>query len=110
MNKTRLLEIGLGGVVGSLSNIDTESGAPSMGWHGSEARLHHDPTSCDYGVGFYGVSLNAGAYLVEASNGWKCYLCDVIQDDGGGYMSIIPRDPFHTRVYLGSIGLDIEAP
>ena len=61
-----LLETGLGGVLGSVTNIAEGSGVASMGWHGSEQRLHPDPTSCDYGVGFYGVALNSGAYLVSS--------------------------------------------
>ena len=124
-----LLEIGLGGVVGSVTNIAEGSGVASMGWHGSEQRIHPDPTSCDFGVGFFGVALNSGAYLVSdggggasvaaapaeggggGGGGWRCYLCNLVASSagGGGSVTIEPVDLFRGRMYFEPLGLDLRA-
>jgi len=104
-----LLEIGIGGITGSLTNIAVGSGVASMGWHGSEQRLHPDPTSCDYGVGFFGVAMNSGAYVMsDGSGGWRCYLCDLVTSGDAG-VTMIPRDAFHARMYFEPLGLDVRA-
>lgn len=100
-----LLHIGLGGVIGSLVNIAAGTGESSMGWHGALERLYPDSTSCDYGVGFYGHSINSGSYVVRTELGWSCFLCDLY--DTGAALTIVPRDSFHTRLYLAPVGLDI---
>jgi len=107
-----LLEIGIAGLLGSLTNIVEGSGVASMGWHGSEERLHRDPTSCDYGVGFFGVALNSGAYVVSGP-AWKCYLCDLVHatsdDTTADEVTVLPRDPFRARFYFEPLGLDLQA-
>ena len=87
-----------------------------MGWHGSEQRLHPDPTSCDYGVGFYGVALNSGAYLVSsgvtaaADGGWRCYLCNLVTSSAGtGSVTVEPIDLFRALMYFEPLGLDLRA-
>lgn len=82
-----------------------------MGWHGGEARLRRDPTSCDYGVGFFGTALHIGAFLVqvEGETAPRCYLCNLHANATGGGLVLIPVDPFRARVYIAPIGLDLEA-
>jgi hypothetical protein len=41
-----LLRIGIGGIAGSLTNINSTNGVASMGWHGSAEYMHRDPWSC----------------------------------------------------------------
>lgn len=107
-DNTTLLQVGLGGVVGSITNIASGSGVASMGWHGSEQRLYPDPTSCDYGVGFYGHSINSGSYVTRQNGQWQCWLCD-IETDTAGVVTVRPRDSFHTRMYIAPLGLDVQA-
>jgi len=114
-DQTRLLEIGIGAITGSVTNIAEGSGIASMGWHGSEARLTPDPTSCDYGVGYFGVAINAGAYLVRnaaVGGGWECFLCDLVTSPTAAAaesVTLVPRDLFHARLYVQPIGLDVRA-
>ena len=53
-----LLEPGLGAVAGQMASID-EHGAPSMMLHMEPHILDYDPHSGDYGLGFFGCSLQA---------------------------------------------------
>jgi hypothetical protein len=62
-----LLEVSLGANAGQLTNID-EAGAPSMMLHMLPHILDFDPHSGDYGLGFFGHTLEAGAYLVTKPN------------------------------------------
>lgn len=107
-----LLEVGLGGVMGSLTNINHSTGFASMGWHGGEERLYPDPTSCDFGIGYFGAVMNMGSYLVQQpkSGSWKCFLCDAETASSPSYsVTVTPRDAFHTRLFFAAIGLDIQA-
>jgi hypothetical protein len=82
-----------------------------MGWHGGEARLRRDPTSCDYGVGFFGAALHLGAFLVQVEGeAPRCYLCNLQRNvTGTGALRLTPVDPFRARVYVAPLGLDLEA-
>lgn len=104
-----LLEVGLGGVAGSLINIDISTGRPSMAWHGSPQRLHPDPTSCDYGVGFFGHAVNAGAYLVRDGDAWRCFFCNLRGEATESQITADLLDSFRRRVFVAPLGLDIAA-
>ena len=50
-----LLEVGIGSITGTLTNIQL-NGASSMGLHGDPSKLIHDYYDADYGMSFYGLS------------------------------------------------------
>jgi len=103
-NETYLLETAMGGLSGTLCNID-ENGAPSMAFHTHPFIMNYDPNSGDYGLAFFGQSLTTGSYLISHPDlGWTCYLCD-IDSQSTSVVSFISRDPFHKRVYLAPVGL-----
>ena len=52
-----LLEIALGAQAGTLLNVDGASGAPGMMLHMQPHVLDYDPHSGDFGLGFFGHSL-----------------------------------------------------
>merc|ERR1711972_959686 len=94
-----LLEVSMGAQAGQLANID-ETGAPSMMLHMLPHVLDYDPHSGDFGLGFFGHTLEAGAYLVRHKElGDLCFLCDLIEDVNGT-LTIRPRDSYEQRVYL----------
>jgi hypothetical protein len=64
-----LLEVALGANAGQLTNID-EAGAPGMMLHMLPHILDFDPHSGDYGLGFFGHTLQAGAYVVAKPSGY----------------------------------------
>jgi len=95
-----LLEIAMGSLGGQMTNID-DQGATSMGFHSYPFVLEHDPYSGDYGLGFFGNTLETGAYLVSDSKlGWVCYLCDLTSSSPGAKASWSPRDPYRVRSML----------
>jgi hypothetical protein len=91
-----------------MCNID-ESGATSMMFHSFPFVNEFDPNSGDYGLGFFGHSVQAGAYYVQHPQwGETCYLCDVSNNgDETGSVSIRPRDSYRQRVFLAPLGLYI---
>ena len=106
-----LLEIGVGGLTGTLTNINATDGLASMAWHGSPQVMARDATDCDYGVGFFGHASNAAAFVANhttdfASN-LSCFLCNLEQHDQG--FRATPVDAFHKRMYYAPLGLDILA-
>ncbi|XP_065177352.1 uncharacterized protein LOC135808135 [Sycon ciliatum] len=111
-----LLEIAMGAISGQMGNID-ESGAPSMMWHAFPYVMDYDPHSGDFGLGFFGHSLESGLYYVEdKSLGTLCYLCDVSVSGnkdgdgaGNGTVSILPRDSYHINAFLEPVALYIQA-
>ncbi|EIE25381.1 hypothetical protein COCSUDRAFT_61600 [Coccomyxa subellipsoidea C-169] len=122
-----LLLTGLGAVAGQLTNLDLQ-GQPSMGFHGDPAVMRHDPYSGDFGIGFYGHTHNAGAYLLYKQLGveWLCFLCNhvVISQDSSSanalpsshmprpvdtVIRMTPRDSYHQRIYIQPLGLYLLA-
>lgn len=112
-----VLEVGLGAVAGTLMNVDGR-GAPSMMLHMLPHVLDYDPRSGDFGLGFFGHSLEAAAYLVfDEANflvpRWLCYLCDFLgtKPTAGAALtapvSIAPRDSYMQRVFLEPLALYI---
>ena len=99
-----LLEPALGAVAGQMNNID-ETGAPSMMMHMEPHILDFDPHSGDFGLGFFGCSLQSGAYYVHHPKiGPSCYLCN-LATAAAGAVTIKPTDLYHRRVYIEPLGL-----
>eukprot|EP01043_Picozoa_sp_COSAG02_P051436 COSAG02_NODE_5412_length_4349_cov_8.741176_3_plen_322_part_00 len=109
-----LLEPALGAIAGQMNNID-ERGAPSMMMHMEPHILDFDPHSGDFGLGFFGCSVQSAAYYVEHPEiGPSCYLCNVERADTGTHglpisttaaVKIVPVDLYHRRVYLEPLAL-----
>ena len=116
------LEVSVGAQSGQMGNIDVKSGAPSIYYHAYPHIMEFDAYSGDYGLGFFGSSLEAGATLVvDADLGPLCYLCDLTVKfadagsggGGGGSSSSVyqvrPRDAYRQRVYLEPLGVYLQA-
>ena len=115
------LEIAVGAMSGQMGNID-EAGAPSIYFHVLPHVMEHDAYSGDYGLGFFGSSLESSATFVrDAVLGPLCYLCDHEASGGGGgggggmgggvgatNDTIWPRDAYRQRVYLEPLGLYLQ--
>lgn len=105
------LRIAVGAMSGQMSNID-ETGAPSIYFHDYPHVMEHDAYSGDYGLGFFGSSLEASStFVLHPSLGPLCFLCDVAAAavDSGSSHVIVPRDAFRQRVYLEPLGIYLQA-
>ena len=101
-----------------------------MLFHAFPHVMAHDAYSGDYGLGFFGLSLEAGATLVlHSALGPLCYLCDLAPQpttatataaataaetawfpgDGPEVYTVLPRDAYRQRVYLEPLGLFLRA-
>ena len=116
-----LLEIATGAQSGQMASIDA-TGAPSIYWHAYPHVMQHDPYSGDYGLGFFGSSLESAAtFVLHPEFGALCYLCDftaaAAERGGGGganataaqAYTILPRDLYRQRVYIEPLGLFLQA-
>jgi hypothetical protein len=113
-----LLEPALGAVVGQMTNID-EHGAPGMMMHMEPHMLDYDPHSGDYGLGFFGCSLQSASYFVDHPEfGPVCYLWNMHAAAGGdgewslgrnlttgGAVTIKPVDLYRRRIFLEPLSL-----
>merc|ERR1712146_305205 len=91
----------MGAIGGQMTNIDPTTGAASMMYHAVPHMLAHDPHSGDYGLGFFGNSLESGAYYVkDADLGALCFLCDLTPTN-----LIVPKDAYRIAVFFEPIGL-----
>ena len=95
-----------------MSNID-KTGAPAIYFHDYPHIMEHDAYSGDYGLGFFGSSLEAcSTFVVHPSRGPLCFLCNLgveEKKDGTVSYSIEPRDSYRQRVYLEPLGLYLQA-
>jgi len=104
-----LLEIAMGAIAGQLANID-DKGAPSMMLHMLPHVAEFDPHSGDFGLGFFGHTLEAGSYLVHHKDfGNVCFLCDLTPVQNSSELTLAPRDSYRQRVYLEPLGLYLVA-
>ena len=88
-----------------MNNID-EHGAPSMMMHMEPHILEFDAHSGDFGLGFFGCSLQSGAYYVEHPDlGPVCYLCNM--DTQGAVVTIRPVDLYHRRLFIEPLALHL---
>jgi hypothetical protein len=101
------LEVAVGAMSGQMGNIDSD-GAPSIYFHAYPHVMEYDAYSGDYGLGFFGSSLEASATLVfDPHLGPICYLCDV-KASAHSY-TVVPRDAYRQRVYIEPLGTYIQA-
>lgn len=105
------MEIALGAQAGTLTSIN-EDGAPSMMLHMLPHVLDFDPHSGDYGLGFFGHTIQAGAYFVnDKILGPMCYLCDFINGRpksanlADEAILLAPRDSFRQRMFIEPLAL-----
>ena len=102
-----LLEIAMGAQTGQLVNIEPETGAPSMMLHVLPHILEYDPHSGDFGLGFFGHTLQTGAYYVDHPMlGALCFQCLVIEDSD--ILEFEVMDSFRIRVFMEPLAMYIE--
>jgi len=114
-----LLSTAMGALLGGYGSILPSShpvspGAVSMGFHTAPFALEYDPRSGDFGLGFFGVTLEAGAYLVtdpELPAGWACYMCNLGSHPppSPSALAFSLTDGYRVRVYLEPLGLYLVA-
>lgn len=113
----QLLEIAIGAITGQFTNIDN-NGAPGMLYNAYPHVQEHDPYTGDYGLGFFGISLESAAYFVNHDTmGPICYLCDITSPSASSNRkrpqltrgSFELRDAYRARVYFEPLGLWIQA-
>ena len=100
------------GGYGSISYHNSSRGAVSMGFHTAPFVLDYDPHSGDYGLGFFGVTLEAASYLTRdplLPFGWACFMCNIGADTNSAVVSFAPGDGYHVRAYLEPLGLFLVA-
>ncbi len=98
-----MLRVGYAGMDQIMANID-EEGHGSYGFDANPAILKFDPYTADYGIAFYGYAYSAGAYAANSGEfGWLGFGCNI--EEKAGTVTILPRDAFRKRVYIGSLGL-----
>eukprot|EP01084_Bolivina_argentea_P028655 53226_1 len=103
-----LLEISMGAQAGQLVNIEPGSGAPSMMLHMLPHILDYDPHSGDFGLGFFGHTLETGAYYVNhPSYGNLCYQCEIIADSNS-IITFEIMDSYHIRVFIEPLAMYIR--
>lgn len=106
-----LLPTAMGSITGQMANIDPATGATSMGFHSFPFALEFDPHSGDYGLGFFGHSIQTGAYLVTHPTpgvGYACFLCSLASQNATGAV-LTPTDAYHARVFLEPVGTHLVA-
>lgn len=74
--------------------------------------LKHDPHSGDFGLGFFGHSLESGSYYVkDKALGDLCFLCDASSGNDEADSSAVvvtPRDSYRRRLFVEPIALYVE--
>ena len=116
-----LLEVAMGAISGQMTNID-KRGATSMFYHSYPWIMDFDPHSGDYGLGFFGNALEAGAYYVEHPRlGPLCFLCSATLKQasnnnstgavvtGKSSVVISPQDAYRRRVFVAPLRLYLAA-
>jgi hypothetical protein len=98
-----VLRVGYGGTLGALTDID-QDGFASAAFHCFPDMLKPDPYSGDYGPNFFGYAWNTATYLVDHSEfGLVAFGGNVKVNKG--VVTIIPRDSFRSRIFIGPAGL-----
>jgi Family of unknown function (DUF5695) len=98
-----VLRVGYGGTLGALTDID-QDGFASAAFHSFPDMLKPDPYSGDYGPNFFGYAWNTATYLVDHSEfGLVAFGGNVKVNKG--VVTIIPRDSFRSRIFIGPAGL-----
>jgi hypothetical protein len=102
-NDYQLLRAAYGGLMGSLTNIDSE-GFGSAAFHSFPDAMHWDGMNGDYGMSFFGHAVAASSYLVDHPTfGWAGFGGNVTQ--ANGVVTLAPKDSARTRVFIAPAGL-----
>jgi hypothetical protein len=112
-----LLHTAMGALTGGYGSIlpaghPSSPGAVSMGFHSAPFALEYDPRSGDFGLGFFGVTLEAGAYLARDAalpGGWACFMCNLGPGARADAASFAPSDGYHVRAFIEPLGLWLVA-
>lgn len=98
-----LLRVGYAGTMGALADIAPD-GFGSQCFDADPAIMDFDPYVGDYGIEFYGFSVNSGAYVLRHPQfGWLGFGCNVAAH--GAKIEIAPCDAFRNRIYIAPLGL-----
>lgn len=108
-----LLRLVAAAYLGTLTNIEPDSGFISMAWHSDPSLLRRDAYSADFGPGFFGAALLAGAHLAfHEPFGWVCLVCDLEVGTGGGagkeVITVRPRDAYRRTFFAANPGVLVE--
>ncbi|ESQ84042.1 hypothetical protein AEAC466_09870 [Asticcacaulis sp. AC466] len=99
----QLLRAAYGGLMGALTNIDSE-GFGAAAFHSFPDAMHWDGMNGDYGMSFFGHAVSSASYLVDHPTfGWTGFGGNVSQS--GGVITLTPRDSARTRVFIAPAGL-----
>ncbi|UCC24398.1 MAG: hypothetical protein JSU98_11750 [Gemmatimonadales bacterium] len=100
-----LLRVGYGGVLGAVSNVTRDGFGPAA-FHAFPGTLRIDGYSGDFGMGYFGHVVGTGTFVHrDADLGWLAFGGEVMEEEGGLQVRIVPRDVSRSRVYLGPLGL-----
>jgi hypothetical protein len=98
-----LLQVGYGGTMGALTDIDQE-GFAAAAFHGFPDMLKHDPLSGDYGPNLFGHAWNTATYIVDHPEfGWIAFGGNVTTQ--GNVVTVTALDSYRARIYISSLGL-----
>lgn len=99
----QLLRVAYGGLMGSLTNIDSE-GFGAAAFHSFPDAMHWDGMNGDYGMSFFGHAVASAAYLVDHPTfGWVGFGGNVGRADG--VITLQPKDSARARVFIAPAGL-----
>jgi len=98
-----LLRVAYGGLMGSLTNIDSE-GFGAAAFHSFPDAMHWDGMNGDYGMSFFGHAVASAAYLVDHPTfGWVGFGGNVSQADG--VITLQPKDSARNRIFIAPAAL-----
>lgn len=99
----QLLRVAYGGLMGSLTNIDSE-GFGSAAFHSFPDAMHWDGMNGDYGMSFFGHAVSAASYLVDHPTfGWAGFGGNV--SEANGLITLQPKDSARARIFIAPAGL-----
>jgi hypothetical protein len=99
----QLLRVAYGGLMGSLTNIDSE-GFGAAAFHSFPDAMHWDGMNGDYGMSFYGQAVSAASYLVDHPTfGWAGFGGNV--SEANGLITLQPKDSARARIFIAPAGL-----
>jgi hypothetical protein len=98
-----LLRVAYGGLMGSLTNIDSQ-GFGSTAFHSFPDAMKFDAYSGDYGMGFFAHAYTAASYIVDHPTfGWLGF--GGLLAEANGEVTLKPRDSARSRVFVAPAGL-----
>ncbi|KXH45065.1 hypothetical protein CSIM01_01194 [Colletotrichum simmondsii] len=101
------LRVAFAGNTAPLTNIDAE-GCPSAAFHSFPEHLAWDPYTGDYGLGFLGLGLGQGVYIVNhATYGEVVFGGNVVSSTETSVVAE-PRDAVRRRVFVADLGLKVD--